>query len=107
MPLTSAPFYNHPRQQTVRSGSYTGAPMSNLLAELHRARRGAMVKRTIHPQVVQSPPEAPVAAPVFAPAAGLTPGHWTPLGEPPPHGLGPSVAELTVGRPPRAPRAGQ
>lgn len=32
---------------------------------------------------------------------------WTPLAEPASAGFGPSVAALTIGRPPRAPRPGQ
>jgi hypothetical protein len=87
MASAHAPVY---KPSIARSDAYNTGTMAGLLDELRSGTQG--VKRRA---AVRAAPPAPAAAP--APV-------WSPLPEPPSCGLGPSVAELTLGRPPRAPR---
>ncbi len=92
MPATNAPVYAPSIQAPGRTGCYNPRPMAGLLLEVESGR-----------------PEFPRLTPVHVIPARepvVLVRKWVPLPDPEPHGLGPSVAELTLGRPPRAPRPG-
>jgi hypothetical protein len=90
MPAANTPVYTSSIPPSVRHGCYNRSPVTGLLLEVESGR-----------------PEFPRMAPVHViPAQQPIPQvrKWVPLPDPEPRGLGPSVAELTLGRPPRAPR---
>lgn len=82
--LAAAPAYPRSRSNPAR-------PMAGLLDELKRTPRKKARAAKARPAPRQIPESRPARA-------------WSPLPEPSSAGLGPSVAELTLGRPPRAPR---
>ncbi len=92
MPSANAPIYTPSIPVSTRNGCYNTRPMAGLLDELKSGRAPFPRPAPVHP----SP----------GPQAVIQVRKWIPLPDPEPLGLGPSVAELTLGRPPRAPRPG-
>jgi hypothetical protein len=90
---------------STRTTVYPSRPMVSLLDELARERPD--FPRTALGGTASRCSRPPAPAPKVEAGPGVKRERvWSPLGEPPVTGLGPSVAELTLGRPPRAPRPG-
>lgn len=90
MQSAHAPVYKPSMATPARTGTSNAGMLTGLLDELRSGGQGVT-----RPANIRIAPMAPVAAPARV---------WIPLPDPPACGLGPSVAELTIGRPPRAPR---
>ncbi len=106
MPAANAPIYAPSLPASARTGVFRSRATIRFLDELtsHRTEFPRAFTVSVTPQA----PPAPPITPHIPPASPLTATVrvWSPLGEPATTGLGPSVAELTLGRPPRAPRPG-
>ena len=71
------------------------------------AMTAAVASEEIDPRVHQRAMATPMRVVAVESTSSRSQSTWIPAPEAAPIGLGPSVAELTLGRPPRAPRPGE